>query len=87
MYAFLGGGSSSGGGFSSNTNNNNSSGNTRKDKKKDKNNKVNDSKAWNWIQLWRFESILRLYYINKFYIAKKIISKMQVFINKFFPGI
>ena len=33
------------------------------------------------------ESILRLYYINKFYIAKKIISKMHVFINKFFPGI
>ena len=33
------------------------------------------------------ESILRLYFINKFYIAKKIISKMHVFINKFFPGI
>ena len=33
------------------------------------------------------ESILRLYYINKFYIAKKIISKMHVFINKFVLGI
>ena len=33
------------------------------------------------------DSFLRLYYINKFYIAKKIISKMHVFINKFVLGI